>query len=166
MEKCVLLVSTMKDAKEGAALIAEQLGLPVDVAPGRREALTALRHSEFAVVVIEENLAESDAEWANLVWQHAGLAIPMEVNFSITARSRLIREIRAALSRRQQQTELARREASRTIGNELKGSVTGLLLQTQLTQRSRGVPPELAPKLQHLVELATEIRERLQQDMH
>jgi signal transduction histidine kinase len=165
MDKCVLLVSTMKDAKEGAALVAEQLGFPVEVAPGRREALTALRHAEYAVVVIEESLAESDAEWAGLVWQHAGLAVPMEVNFSITARSRLVREIRSALSRRQQETELARKEAARTIGNELKSSVTGLLLQTQLAQRSRGIPAELAPKLQHLVELATEIRERLQQDL-
>ena len=161
MSRKVLLISTMRDGKACAVAMAEQLDVPVEFAAGRREGLSALRREDYSVVVIEESLAEADPDWADLAWQQAGTAVPMEVNFAISARTRLVREVRGALARRQHETDMARREAAAAIGSELKGSVTGLLLQTQLTLREPGVPPMLAPKLQHLVELATEIRERL-----
>ena len=144
MQGNVLLISTMRDLKAG-----------------RREGLVALRRENYSVVVIEESLAEADPDWADLAWQQAGTAVPMEVNLAISARERLIREVRGALARRQQEKEQARREAAAAIGSELKGSVTGLLLQAELTLREPNVPPPLAPKLQHILELATEIRERL-----
>ena len=157
----VLLVSTMTDATACAATMQSALGVGVDVAITRREAFSALRRGEFAVVVIDESLAEGDPEWADRAWLQAGLAIPMEVNFAITARTRLVREVRGALQRRRLEKDLARREATVSIGSELKGSVTGLLLETQLTLRVPGVPAALTPKLLHLVELCGELRERL-----
>ena len=161
METGVLLISTIRDAKACAAAMMERLGVPVEIAAGRREGLIALRRGDYGVVVIEESLAEADPDWADLAWLQAGTAVPIEVNFAISARERLIREVRGGLARRQQEEEQARREATAEIGSELKGSVTGLLLQAELTLREPNVPPMLAPKLQHLLELATEIRERL-----
>ncbi|SFS11396.1 hypothetical protein SAMN05421771_1958 [Granulicella pectinivorans] len=161
----VLLISALPETPQFAEALTGQLGVAVELAPTQRQALTALRRDSFSVVVIEQSLAERDADWAESVWQHSGLAVPIELNFSISARPRLLREIKAALTRRNREMALARSEAAAQIGNELKGSITGLLLQTQLTLQEPSLPPALAPKLRHLVDLASGIRERLRQGL-
>ena len=99
--------------------------------------------------------------WADLVWQNAGLALPVQMNFAISGSARLGREIKAALVRREGEHALARRAAAREIENELKTSVTGLLLESELALREPAGSATLEPKLRHLVELAGSLRERL-----
>jgi hypothetical protein len=71
------------------------------------------------------------------------------------------REIRAALARRDGEQSVARRAVASEIENELKSSLTGLLLQSELALREPAVPASLEPKLRHMVELAGQIRDRL-----
>jgi len=66
------------------------------VAEGRKAALAALRRREFAAVVMDETMAECDPSAAEAVWDRAGLAIPLQINFALSGAARLIREIRAA----------------------------------------------------------------------
>jgi len=162
MSKSVLMVTSMADAEGCAAAIERQLGLSVEVAGTRRAALTALRRGEFSVVVLEETMAVADPQGADLLWQQAGTAVPVQVNFAIASCARLVREVRAALARREQEKTLAMRAASSAVGSELKSVVTGILLQSELALREPMVPPKLQEKLRHLVELAGNLRERLQ----
>ena len=141
--------------------IAGQIGSSVEVAATRRAGLAALRRAKFGVVVVEESLAESDPEWADLVWDLAGLAMPVQMNFAICGCARLSREVKAALLRRDGERSVARRAAVTEIENDLKSAVTGLLLESQLVLREPSVPASLEPKLRHLVELAGVLRERL-----
>jgi uncharacterized protein YfiM (DUF2279 family) len=157
----VLLISTMDGAEHCAQWIAGQVGSNVEVAATRRAGLVALRRAKFGVVVVEESLAESDSEWADLVWDLAGLAMPVQVNFAISGCARLSREVKAALLRRDGEQAVARRAAVTEIENDLKSAVTGLLLESQLVLREPTVPASLEPKLRHLVELAGLLRERL-----
>ena len=157
----VLLIATLDGLENCARVLGEQLGTKVEVAATRREGLAALRRAEFGVVVVEEGLAEADPAWANQVWMHAGFAVPMEVNFAISGCARLGREVRAALGRRDGEWKIARRAVASEIEEELKSSLTGLLLQSELALREPSIPPTLEPKLRHLVELAGGIRERL-----
>ncbi len=161
MTKNVLIIATIEGVENCAQAIAEQLGTRVEVASTRRMGLMALRRSEFEVVVIEESLVEGDAVWADMVWEQAGLAMPVQVNFAISGAARLVREVRAALARRDGEYALARRAAAVEIENELKSSVTGLLLESELALREPKGSATLEPKLRHLVELAGSLRERL-----
>jgi hypothetical protein len=161
MSRDVLIVSVMDGAENCAKAISVQVNARVEVAGNRRAALTALRTAQFGVVVVEEGLAESDPEWADQVWELAGLAIPVQVNFAISGCARLGREVKAALLRKDGEQVLARRAAATEIENDLKSSVTGLLLETELALREPSIPASLEPKLRHLVELAGELRERL-----
>ncbi len=155
------MISSMEGAEHCAQWIAGEVGARVEVAATRKAGLAALRRAQYGVVVVEESLAEADSEWADQVWVLAGLAMPVQVNFAISGCARLSREVKAALLRRDGEQAVARRAATTEIENDLKSAVTGLLLESQLALREPSVPALLEPKLRHLVELASALRERL-----
>jgi len=164
MNRDVLMISTMEGAENCARAMQEQVNARVEVAVGKKAGLVALRREEFAVVVVEESLAESDPAWAAHIWEMSGLAMPLQVNFAISGSSRLAREVKAALDRRDGDQAVARRSVARDMENELKSSVTGLLLESELALREPAVPLSLQPKLRHLVVLAGLLRERLRRE--
>ena len=116
----ILMVTGMEGARNCANTVGTQLGTEVEVAEGRRSALSALRHGEFQAVVIDETLAECDPAAADAICERAGLAIPLQINFALSGVARLVREIRSALHRREREQMLARRAASAVIEAELK----------------------------------------------
>lgn len=157
-----LIITAISGAEHCAATLSKQLGFPVEVAPGRREGLAALRHREYSLVVIDEPIAESSPEAADLLWKQAGLAIPLQINFAISGTNRLIREVRAALQRREQEQARAMRAATTAIENELRDMVTGLLLHAQLALAEPLISVHLTEKLQTVAELAGHLRSRLE----
>ncbi len=161
LSRDVLVIATFVGAENCALAIESQVGSRVELATSRRAGLAALRRSSFGVVVVEESLAESDLEWADALWQSLGTAMPIQANFAISGTARLTREVRSALARRDGEQVIVRRVVTEEIENDLKTSLTGLLLQSELALREPAVPPGLEPKLRSLVELAGAIRERL-----
>ncbi len=157
----VLMITALEGAENCAATLGRQLGYSVEVAKDLQGALASLRGREYSVVVVDESVAESDSRYADLLWRSMGLAIPLQVNFAITGSSRLARDIRAALSRREQEQALSMRAATTSIERELKSTVTGLLLQSQLALAEPAVPANLADKLRLVVELAGNLKQRL-----
>jgi hypothetical protein len=115
-----LIISTMDGAENCVPLIASQVASGVEIASTRRAGLAALRRREFAVVVVEESLAEADPDWADQVWELAGLAMPVQLNFAIAGCARLGREVKAALLRRDGEQAVARRSAVREIENDFE----------------------------------------------
>jgi hypothetical protein len=157
----VLMIATMIGAEQCGHELARELNLTVSLATSRRAALAAVRRDEYSVIVVEQSLIESDATWADLLWQNAGFALPVQLNLVSAGPARVIREVRAVLQRREREMEIARRVATTALQNELKSSVTGLLLQSELALREPTVPAALEPKLRHLVELASAIKAQL-----
>jgi CheY-like chemotaxis protein len=157
----ILIVTGVEGARNCAAAVGAQLGMDVEVAEGRKAALAALRHREFAAVVIDETMAECDPAGAEAVWERAGLAIPLQINFALSGATRLIREIRAALHRREREQTLAHRAAAAAIESELKTTVAGLLLHSQLALSGVEVPPSIAEKLRVVADLAGSLRRQL-----
>jgi hypothetical protein len=156
----ILMVTGIEGARNCADVVGAQLGMEVAVAEGRRAALAALRRREFLAVVVDETLAECDPAAAEAIWECAGLAIPLQINFALSGAARLIREIRAALHRREREQLLARRAAAAAIETELKTTVAGLLLHSQLALAGK-VPAPVADKLRVVAELAGSLREQL-----
>lgn len=157
----ILIVTGIEGARNCAAVVAAQLGMEVEVADGRKTALSALRRREFAAVVVDETMAECDPAAAEAIWEHACLAIPMQINFALSGAARLIREIRAALHRREREQSLARRAATAAIETELKSTVAGLLLHSQLALNASEVPAPTAEKLRVVADLAGNLRQQL-----
>jgi hypothetical protein len=161
MSQTVLLLTTMSGAENCAAAVARQLGLTVEVAENRRAALAALRRREYAVLVLDESLVEADPAGAEVLWQQAGLAVPIQVNLGISGCNRVLREVRAALQRRERELSLALRAAAQIIEGEMNTKLTGLLLKTQLALQDATLTPATVLMLRQVVELAGELREQL-----
>lgn len=157
----VLIVSGIEGVANLAIAVEKQIGMQVKVAQGRRAALSALRSSEFVVVVVDETLVECDAETADALWGHAGLAVPLQINFATSGAARLVRDIRAALHRREHEKALARAAAQDAVNEEVRSTITGLLLHSELAlTECKGIEP-VASKLRIVTQLALNLRERL-----
>jgi hypothetical protein len=157
----ILMVTGIEGARNCAAVVGAQLGMEVQVAEGRKAALAALRRGEFLAVVVDETMAECDPAAAEAICERAGLAIPLQINFALSGAARLTREIRAALHRREREQTLARRAAAAAIETELKTTVAGLLLNSQLALSGGDVPTPLAEKLRVVADLAGNLRQQL-----
>jgi hypothetical protein len=161
----ILIVTGVEGARNCAAVVAMQLGMEVEVADGRKDALGALRRREFAAVVVDETMAECDPASAEAIWEHAGLAIPLQINFALSGAARLVREIRAALHRREREQTLARRAAAATIETELKSTVAGLLLHSQLALNGSEISSPAAERMRMVADLAGSLRQQLNSPM-
>lgn len=157
----ILIVSGFEGVRNCAEVVAKQLGDTVEVAEGRRAAIGVLRKREFSAVVVDETLAECDPAAADAIWEHAGTAIPLQINFALSGAARIIREIHAALNRREREQAVALLAAREDIGTELRKTVTGLLLQSQLALSQNGVPAGIAEKLRVVADLAGTLRQQL-----
>ena len=157
----ILIVTGIEGAQNCAAVVGAQMGMEVELAAGRKAALALLRRHEYAAVVVDESMAECDPAAAEAIWEHSGLAIPMQINFALSGAARLIREIRSALHRREREQALARRAADAAIETELKTTVAGLLLNSQLALSSSEVSSPITDKLRVVADLAGSLRQQL-----
>ena len=157
----ILFVTGMEGARNCADVIGKQLDMEVVVAEGRKAALVLLRQREFAVVVLDETVAGCDPAAAEAIWERAGLAIPLEINFALSGASRLVREIRAALHRREREQKLARRAAAEEVESQVKTTVAGLLLQSQLALSTSDAASPVTERLKLLASLAGDLRRQL-----
>jgi len=157
----ILFVTGIDGARNCADVIGKQLDMEVVIADGRKAALGLLRQREFAAVVVDETVAACDPASAEAIWERSGLAIPMQINFALSGAARLVREIRAALHRREREQELARRAAAVTVEAELKSTVAGLLLQSQLALSTSDAASPVAERLRLVASLASDLRRQL-----
>jgi len=86
----------------------------------------------------------------------------VQVNLAISGMERLVREVRSAVQRRQREEERARRAALGAIYGELNGTVTALLLSTELALQAPGLPPAASEKLQSAHDLVKKLRRQLE----
>ena len=161
MSEPILLVTAIAGAENCAAVVSKQFGFAVETAANRKDALAALRRRSYAIVVLDASLLEAAPGDADALFKLSCLAIPLEINFAISGCGRLVREIRAALHRRQLEQSVAARAAATSLQSNLRDTVAGLLLQSQLALAEPSVPPQLADKLKLMVELAGNLRRKL-----
>ena len=157
----ILIVTGIEGARNCAAVMEKQIGMEVDVAEGCKAALSALRQHEYSVVVIDDSVAGCDPTTAERICDHAGLAVPLQINFAITGATRLVRAIRAAQHRRERELALARRAAAAEVGTELKGTVASILLNSELALKTEGVPAQLTDRLRAVADRAEDLRRQL-----
>ncbi len=155
----ILLVAPEPAALTLARELQTQLNGTSEVTSAVRSAVAALRREQFDLIVLEENLAAADPDATHLLYSGAGATPVLEINFGLCGADRIIRQVRSTLARRAQDEAKARTAASASLHNQLNASLTGLLLESQLALRQAG--PELSPALQHVIDLASGIRDQL-----
>lgn len=159
MPPLILIIAPAHVAEPVAKALQSELKAEVEIAPHRRAGLSSLRANEFSLVLLDELLSELEPKGTYLLYQNAGAAPVLELNFTLSRAPRVVRQVRAALLHRAQNEVRARAAAIVFLQNELNASLTGILLETQLALRD--ALPSQEPKLRHLVEMACVLRNRL-----
>ncbi len=157
----ILLITPSPRAQECAALIHEATGEGTECVESVRRASKLLRGAEYSALVIDQYLAECDPDGTEVLLQHAGSAVPVYVNLAISGSERVLRELKQALRRSQKERQEAHREAELTLRNELKDSLTALLLSCELALAVPQVPANAQAKIRSACDLAKDIRSRL-----
>lgn len=146
-----------------SAGIAEALRVRMKVvvawASSRRAGVAALRRERYSLVLLDQELAESDTMGVEPFLQNAEGAPVLEVHFGALAVEQVVDRARMALQRRAQDERRARERATAELAAELRSMVSGLLLESQLALRE--ARPDQEPKLRHLVQMAGDLRDRL-----
>lgn len=158
----VLIVTMIEEIDSRAAEIAEHLGVSIEIAGGRASALRLLERKSFSVVVLDQMLAETDPQGADLLWRHCGLALPLQIGLSSASSTRLERELRMALTRREREQEVARLAASAELDAKMKNAVTAFLLESQLALQESGLSPQVEERLRTMSRIADQLRTDLQ----
>src|SRR5271166_1527881 len=122
----ILLVTPSERSTECAAALNEATGEEIVVAESLSRAATLLRTECYLAVVLDQYLLEAEPHEAETTLGHLGMAIPVQVNLAISGMERLVREVRAAVQRRQRDETRARRAAIGRLHSELNGTVTAL----------------------------------------
>jgi hypothetical protein len=157
----ILLVTPSARAQDCAKAIQEVTAESAQVAATLRQAVTHLRAQEYSAVVIDHSLLEAEPDEGEMLLQHIGMAIPVHVSFAISGMERVLRELRAALQRGKQEVRLARQGAEQTLRNELKGTVTALLLSCEMALQVPSLPAAAESKMRAVDRLAQDMRAKL-----
>ena len=158
----ILLVTTSERASECAKALNEATGEGVAVAESLPRATALLRAEDYRAVVVDQYLFESEPHETQTMLEHLGTAILVQVNLAISGMDRLVREVRAAVQRRQREEVRTRQAALAKLHSELNGTITALLLSSELALGTPDLRPAAAEKLQSIHELVKELRKQLE----
>ncbi len=158
----ILLVTASERTLECSAALNKATGEEVLVAESLVRATALLRVESYLAVVLDQNLLEARPHEAATTFEHLGNAIPVQINFGISGMERLVRDFRAAVRRRQHEEAGARQAAMGKLHGELNGTVTALLLSSELALEDRSLPPAAAEKLRSVYEMVKRLRQQLE----
>lgn len=157
----ILLVTPSSRAAECVLALRSALGRSAESAATLPTATALLRAHEYTAVAIDQFLLDADPDGSEQMLQHLGGAVPVYVNCAISGIERVVREVRTALNRRQREERILRQSAERAVWNELRETVTAMLLSCDLVLGAQGVPTAAAEKIHSIHALANTIRHRL-----
>ncbi len=157
----ILLITASTRAQECAAAIERAVNERTEVCRKLSQAARHLRSTECSAVVIDQNLMETDLAATDVVLKEAEAAIPVFVNFAICGVDRVVRDVRSALQRREEERARAVREAQAHLRSELTEALTGILLSSQLALEVPALPAAVQARLRSVYQLAMSMRQRL-----
>ncbi len=158
----ILLVTPSERASECAAALHSATGEEMVVAEGLAQAITFLRVGCFLMVVLDQYLLETDGDQEAPMLSQLGTALLIQVNFAVTGKDRLVREVRSALERRKREESAARQSVVGGLQSELNNTLTALLLSVELAMQTPNLPDSAMEKLRTMQELLRGLRRQLE----
>ena len=157
----ILLIWSSERAQDCARAIEEAFQQRVYVAATLHEGCEHLRMEEYSAAVVDQWITEVEPAQVDYLFHHLGTAVPVFVNFSISAMERILRELRAAFNRHGRETMVARHTARLALRNELKDDVTALLLCCGMALDDPALTETAFARLKQVEEAANQIKSKL-----
>lgn len=161
MEKTVLIVTSIAGAENLARALSRDANAVVEIARSRRAALARLRRGAVTAVLLDSSLPDAEMTTSDMLWQNAEGAVPLEINLCTLGAAGVVRLLRNLLENREQAEILGRRVAANAVAQDLKSTITSLLLQSDMMLRESAMSPAITDKIQQVKDLADSLRVRL-----
>jgi hypothetical protein len=158
----ILLVTASARAQECATSIEQKTHQKVTIAGSLSRVIGLLQTHEYDVLVLDESFQQLEAGVEGLLTTHAGMAVPIYVNLSLHGSDRIALDVKRGVERLTTEKLAAMRAAELLLRNELRGEVTGILLNSELALRERPLSPGVAQKLDVIHDLAERMRRKLE----
>ena len=158
----ILLITPQSRGPELASLVQANLSQEIQWAQTLQEAATRLREHSYSAAIIDQFLLETEPDESDQMIEHLGTAFPVYINFVVTGLDRLVREVRAALHRRNREELAARRAVAEQMQSDRRDTLTVMLLSCELAMSVPDVPLLAAEKIRTIDTLARELRLRLE----
>ena len=164
----ILLVTSCERGEECAAALQKATSEQVHVIKSTRQPQVKEEKEQIqgkiTVVVMDEGLLDAEPLTAQEFLDSMDTAVPVFINFAISSMDRIVREARMALHRHQREQFQAMQAAESLLRGEVKDTVTGILLSSQLALETPDIPKTAQAKVQDIYELALALRARLDPD--
>jgi hypothetical protein len=157
----ILLVTTSSRAKDCAAAVEQGTGHKTHLAGTVPQAVSRLEAAEYDALAIDQSLLETDLHGLDTLLNHCGLAMPLYLNLALHNSERIVREVQTALRRFDAERVAAMRSVERVLGSQLRGNLTGILLNSDLALRQKSISPDVAENVRSVRDLAEKMRTQL-----
>jgi len=157
----ILLLSAVDKANDCARALEQASHEPVELCTTVEAAIAKLERQDFSAVVLDELVIDSEVAQEAALYKHLGLALLVCSNFAIASVERLVREFRRASQRRTRELADAKRHAAQAFGQELKDTITALLLSCEIALKTPQLPPVAEQKMQEVEALAKQLSNNL-----
>ena len=157
----ILLVTTSSRAKTCAAAVEQGTGHKTHLAGTVPQAISRMKLAEYGILAVDQSLLECDLRALDTLLNHCGIALPLYVNLALHSVERVVREVQVGLRRADRERSLAMRSAERVLPNQLRGELTGILLNSDLALRQTSISPDVAEKVRSVRDLAEKMRSQL-----
>ncbi len=157
----VLVVTAVEGSASLAVSLSEGANVVVEVVRSRRAALAVLRRERPAVVLMDTLLPEGEMTTSEMVWQNAAGAVPLDVNVRAMGSAGLVRLLRNLLDSWENIALTLRHDVEQSYTEQLRSTVTGMLLQSDMALRDSALAPTVEEKVRAVRALADTLRSRL-----
>jgi len=157
----ILLVSTSPRAKDCAAAIELGTGHKTHLSTTVPLALTRLQAAEYDALAVDQSLLEADPHALETLFNRCGTAMPLYINLALHSPERVVREVQVGLRRIDGERAQAMKSAELVLANQLRGNLTGILLNSDLALRQQSISADVAEKVKSVRDLAEQMRGHL-----
>lgn len=157
----ILIVSSSAAARQVSSDLAKTCGEKALHVTTLKDFASALRDREYKLIVMDQLFADMNPKSMDLLWKNCGGAVPLFPNFALAKVSRILDDCKAGLERRERERANAFKDVSQTLRSELTGTVTGILLSSELALAEPELPRTVQARLRSVRDLAFEIKTRL-----
>ena len=158
----LLVITPSAKARSCAQEIQQVTSEETHVPATSSQALARLRAQEYVAVLIDQAFLETEPVESDMVLEHIGTAVPVHVNFAINNMDRVGARVAGRSLRHQKAVLLVRQEAQHALRNELKGTITALLLSCEMALQVPDLQSGAESRMRTVHELAKEIRLKLE----
>jgi hypothetical protein len=117
-----------------------------------------LRGEELLAFVVDQRLLEAEARTAELVWQLAGVTLPVVVDLRVQSEEQVVREVRLALGRRERERRLCRDAVRREVAATVANALTGTMVQLELALEDERLVRSTRLRLERALHSAEQLR--------